>query len=137
MQLVINKVMYYLEHVGELLSTERDTRKKEALFTLIFDELPTVSDLQFGTCKLACVFKLKDKFRQTITPKNPLGEPAGMVRQAHHYLPVLPQTRLWDLLSLINSCLLPIINAFFFAIDQPFNCFSRLSAKNLLRYCSE
>jgi hypothetical protein len=77
-QVVINRVMNYLEHIGETLLDQDDTKKLEGLFAILFDERPTVADLYFGTAKLACVFKLKGAFLDEINAQIPLSEPDGI-----------------------------------------------------------
>ncbi len=77
-QVVINRVTNYLEHIGSTLQNTKDTRKLEVLFALLFEERPTVDDLYFGTAKLSCVFNLNESFLQEINAKIPDCEPAGI-----------------------------------------------------------
>lgn len=76
-QRVINKVLYYLEHIGETLMRQDDSKVIEGLFALLFEERPTVADIHFGTAKLACIFKLKDEYKKTIGLNNTDCEPGG------------------------------------------------------------
>ena len=77
-QMVINKVTYYLEHLEETLLRQTDPIKQEVLFSMVFDQPPTYADLKFGTAKIACVFKLNDAWKNAIGQKYNLGEPAGI-----------------------------------------------------------
>jgi len=66
-QAIINKVMYYLEHVGEIVKNEPDIQKKQILFALVFEELPTVDNLYFRTASnLACIFRQKTVCEPTV-----------------------------------------------------------------------
>ena len=49
---VMNYVMYFLEHLEELLVDTLNPLKMTAFFNLIFDTAPTYTDLVSGTLNL-------------------------------------------------------------------------------------
>lgn len=59
MELVMENVGYFLEHLEELLIGGSDSLKRAAYFGIIFDQTPTYQDLTSGTAKLAPYFGLK------------------------------------------------------------------------------
>ncbi len=54
----ISQVKFTLEHLSKLLANARDLSIRKALFSLIFDESPTYSNLKFGTPKLSLAFNV-------------------------------------------------------------------------------
>lgn len=48
---ILSRVRYYLEHLDLLLLKQQDPHKKAQLFGVLFDQLPTYDDLDYGTQK--------------------------------------------------------------------------------------
>ncbi len=48
---ILSRVRYYLEHLDLLLIKQQDPHKKAQLFGVLFDQLPTYDDLDYGTQK--------------------------------------------------------------------------------------
>ena len=65
---------YFLEHLEELLIDTANPLKRAAFFGLIFDGMPTYSDLTSGTPKLAPYLGLKPHFGTSLVP---IGDPTG------------------------------------------------------------
>lgn len=82
MEIVMDNVSYFLEHLEELLLGGSDLLKRAAYFGLLFDEAPTYNDLVFGTPKLAPYIKLNDDFKGQLVP---VGEPRE-IRTRNQYL---------------------------------------------------
>lgn len=78
MEVVMEKVGYFLEHLEELLLDSPNPLKRGAYFSLVFDKAPTYEELQFGTPQLAPCIGLKEAFAGGLLP---LGEPAGIRTQ--------------------------------------------------------
>lgn len=53
-----NYAKYFMEHLKDLLFEGLNPLKDAAMFGLLFEETPTYQDLENGTPKLACIFKL-------------------------------------------------------------------------------
>lgn len=68
MEVVMDNVGYFLEHLEELLIDSPNPLKRGAYFSLIFDKLPTYQELQFGTPKLAPCIELKDSSGTGLVP---------------------------------------------------------------------
>lgn len=51
---------YVLEHPATILLKPRPKREQEAIWSLVFEELPTYEQIKTGTPKLSLCFKLKD-----------------------------------------------------------------------------
>ena len=51
---------YVLEHPATILLKPREKRHQEAIWSLVFEELPTYEEIKTGTPKLSLCFKLKD-----------------------------------------------------------------------------
>jgi site-specific DNA recombinase len=51
---------FLLEHPGEILLKPRKKEDQQAIWSLVFEELPTYEELKTGTPKLSLCFKLKD-----------------------------------------------------------------------------
>ena len=71
---VMERIGYFLEHLEELLIDTANPLKRAAFFGLIFDGMPTYSDLTSGTPRLAPYLGLKHHFG---TASVPVGEAAG------------------------------------------------------------
>jgi hypothetical protein len=69
---------YLLEHPGEILLKTRSKADQVAIWSLVFDELPTYEEIKTGTPKLSLCFKLKN------TPK---GASSRVVRDERLELP--------------------------------------------------
>ncbi len=74
MEVVMEHIGYFLEHLEELLIDTANPLKRAAFFGLIFDEMPTYQDLVSGTPKLAPYLALKHHFG---TASVPIGDPTG------------------------------------------------------------
>ena len=48
---ILSRVRYYLEHLDLLLLKQQDPHKRAQLFGVLFDQLPTYDDLDYGTQK--------------------------------------------------------------------------------------
>ena len=48
---ILARVRYFLEHLDSLLLKQQDPHKKAQLFGVLFDQLPTYDDLNYGTQK--------------------------------------------------------------------------------------
>lgn len=62
MDVVMDNVSYFLEHLEELLLDTKNSLKKAEYFGLLFEETPTYEDLLSGTPKLAPYLVLKSHF---------------------------------------------------------------------------
>ena len=62
MDVVMDNVSYFLEHLEELLLDTKNSLKKAEYFGLLFEETPTYEDLLSGTPKLAPYLALKSHF---------------------------------------------------------------------------
>lgn len=72
---VMERIGYFLEHLEELLIDTANPIKRAAFFGLIFDGMPTYSDLTSGTPRLAPYLGLKHHFG---TSSVPVGDPSGI-----------------------------------------------------------
>lgn len=61
-QLLLNYTQYYLEHLEDLLLGGSDPLRNASLFGILFDQIPTFEELEIGTPKLACIFKLEEEY---------------------------------------------------------------------------
>lgn len=75
MEVVMEHIKYFLEHLEELLIDGDNPLKRAAFFGLIFDEMPTYQDLVSGTPKLAPYLALKHHSSNALVP---YGERAGI-----------------------------------------------------------
>lgn len=71
-QTVISYCNYWMEHLQELLMDREKPLESARLFSLCFDEAPTVPQILDGTPKLSLLFRLNDSYRQA---KNSHSEP--------------------------------------------------------------
>lgn len=74
MDVVMDNVGYFLEHLEELLLHGQNPLKQAEYFSLLFEETPTYQDLLSGTPKLVRYLGLKPQFAAALVPD---GEPAG------------------------------------------------------------
>lgn len=58
----INYVEYAMEHLEFLLLQSENMTKQQAMFGLLFEELPTYDEIVNGTPKLSLVFKLSQAY---------------------------------------------------------------------------
>lgn len=70
---LIAYVEYFMEHLHDLLLGGDDKQKNAAIFSLVFDQIPTYEDLVNGTPKLSPLFKLNEVFissrSQSVSPQ--------------------------------------------------------------------
>ena len=59
----VKYVKNLMEHPVEMLVTQKNLPALRGLFTLVFDELPTYTEIVSGTPKLSLPYKLSDEFR--------------------------------------------------------------------------
>lgn len=62
MEIVLDNVTYYMEHLDELLFGTPDPMRKAALFNVLFEKTPTYDELLFGTPKLEPCIALSETF---------------------------------------------------------------------------
>ncbi len=60
-QVLINNLKYYMEHLDELILGGTDPLQNGAMFGLLFDKQPTYEELKIGTPKLASIYTIVDK----------------------------------------------------------------------------
>lgn len=65
MEIVLDNVTYYMEHLEELLFGTPDPMRKAAFFGALFEEVPTYDELRFGTPKLEQCIALNQVFNQS------------------------------------------------------------------------
>ncbi len=59
---------YLLEHPGEILLKTRPKAEQQAIWSLVFEELPTYEEIKTGTPKLSLCFKLKNTPKGASSP---------------------------------------------------------------------
>ncbi|MCH7951923.1 recombinase family protein [Patescibacteria group bacterium] len=74
MEIVMDNIGYFLEHLEELVLGSKKPLKRAEYFGLVFDDTPTYEDLVSGTPELAPFIALKDQFAGALVPK---GDPTG------------------------------------------------------------
>ena len=74
MDVVMDNVGYFLEHLEELLLHGQNPLKQAEYFSLLFEETPTYQDLLSGTPKLVRYLGLKPQFAAALVPD---GDPTG------------------------------------------------------------
>ncbi|MFA6518911.1 MAG: recombinase family protein [Candidatus Shapirobacteria bacterium] len=74
MEVIMENVGYFLEHLEELMVGSKNPLKQAAYFGLIFEQTPTYQELLFGTPKLQPYLTLKDHFQNLPLP---IGDPTG------------------------------------------------------------
>lgn len=77
LQEVINYYLHFFEHPEEVKIQPDKPIQSAKFFSLLFEELPTHEELLLRTARLACFFKLNDKYKNTIGLKNIDCEPPG------------------------------------------------------------
>lgn len=82
MDVVMDNVGYFLEHLEELLLHGRNPLKQAEYFSLLFEETPTYQDLLSGTPKLVRYLGLKPQFAAALVAD---GEP-GWIRTTNLFL---------------------------------------------------
>lgn len=60
---ILARVRYFLEHLDLLLLKQQDPHKKAQLFGVLFDQLPTYADLDYGTQKTPLFTGVNSVFR--------------------------------------------------------------------------
>ena len=60
---ILERVRYFLEHLDSLLLKQKDPIKKAKLFGLLFNQLPTYEDLDYGTQKTPLFTGVNSVFR--------------------------------------------------------------------------
>lgn len=65
MEIVMDNVTYYMEHLDELLLGTPDPVRKAAFFGALFEKAPTYDELRFGTPKLEDCIALNQLFNQS------------------------------------------------------------------------
>jgi site-specific DNA recombinase len=64
-----------MEHPAEALLNTVNTRQQESLYSIVFDELPTITQMVNGTPKLSWIFRLSQRSE---TPESVLAGPPGI-----------------------------------------------------------
>ncbi|NQV12424.1 recombinase family protein, partial [Candidatus Uhrbacteria bacterium] len=59
----INHVKFFVEHLDKLLLDNSNMARQQALFTLVFDEMPSYQEVNSGTPKLSLMFETKRTHR--------------------------------------------------------------------------
>ncbi len=62
MEIVLDNVTYYMEHLDELLLGTPDPLRRAAFFSVLFEKTPSYDDLLFGTPHLEQCFALSEDF---------------------------------------------------------------------------
>ena len=75
---ILARVRYFLEHLDLLLLKQQDPVKKAKLFGLLFNELPTYNDLDYGTPKTPLFTGVNSAFRLASLEKSHLVIPPGI-----------------------------------------------------------
>jgi hypothetical protein len=75
---ILARVRYFLEHLDSLLLKQRDPLKKAKLFGLLFNELPTYNDLDYGTQKTPLFTGVNSVFRLASFEKSLMVIPPGI-----------------------------------------------------------
>lgn len=61
---ILNKAIYYMEHLYELILSGEDKAKNAKFFAMLFDEVPTYEELTNGTPKLSPLIQLNEAFKK-------------------------------------------------------------------------
>ena len=75
---ILARVRYFLEHLDLLLLKQQDPLKKAKLFGLLFNELPTYNDLDYGTPKTPLFTGVNSVFRLAPLEKSLMVIPPGI-----------------------------------------------------------
>jgi soluble cytochrome b562 len=60
-----HSVKYFVEHFEELLYKSKDPRKNEAMFELLFQEMPSYQEINSGTPHLSPIFSFSENFAKS------------------------------------------------------------------------
>ena len=85
MDIVLEVVGYFMEHLENLLLESPDPLRRADYFGLVFEERPTYNDLVYGTPKLAPYIELINILNG---PKGPLARPEGFEPPASSLEPI-------------------------------------------------
>ena len=69
---ILARVRFFLENLDSLLLKQQDPRKKAKLFGLLFNQLPTYDDLDYGTPKTPLFTGVNSVFRLASLEKSHL-----------------------------------------------------------------
>ncbi|AHB41965.1 NUDIX hydrolase [Candidatus Saccharibacteria bacterium RAAC3_TM7_1] len=75
---ILSRVRYYLEHLDLLLLKQQDPHKKAQLFGVLFDQLPTYDDLDYGTQKTPLFTGVNSVFKALQLEKSLMVIPPGI-----------------------------------------------------------
>ena len=75
---ILSRVRYYLEHLDLLLLKQQDPHKKAQLFGVLFDQLPTYDDLDYGTQKTPLFTGVNSVFEALQLEKSLMVIPPGI-----------------------------------------------------------
>jgi site-specific DNA recombinase len=75
---ILARVRYFMEHLDLLLLRQQDPHKKAQLFGVLFDELPTYDDLDYGTQKTPLFAGVNSVFRLASLEKSLMVIPPGI-----------------------------------------------------------
>ena len=75
---ILARVRYFLEHLDLLLLKQQDPLKKAKLFGLLFNQLPTYDDLDYGTPKTPLFTGVNSVFRLASLEKSLMVIPPGI-----------------------------------------------------------
>lgn len=75
---ILARVRYFMEHLDLLLLKQSDPHKKAQLFGVLFDELPTYDDLDYGTQKTPLFAGVNSVFRLASLEKSLMVIPRGI-----------------------------------------------------------
>lgn len=78
MEIVMESIGYYLEHLDELVFNKEKPLKSAEYFSLLFDETPNYEELEFGTPKLAPFVGVKQGDSRALYP---FGDPKTIILQ--------------------------------------------------------
>ncbi len=65
MEVIMDNIDYFLEHIEDLLLGSPDPLKRAAYFGILFAKAPTYNDLIFGTPQLEPCIELNEEFKRT------------------------------------------------------------------------
>lgn len=75
---ILGRVRYFLEHLDLLLLKQQDPHKKAQLFGVLFDQLPTYDDLDYGTPKTVLFTGVNPVFQLLTNNKSLMVIPRGV-----------------------------------------------------------
>jgi site-specific DNA recombinase len=74
---ILARVRYFLENLDSLLLKQQNPHKKAQLFGVLFDQLPTYEDLDYGTQKTPLFTGVNAVFRLAPLEKSHMVTPRG------------------------------------------------------------